>query len=120
MSCGRMPDNMMLEENYNSSAPVCDNQQDFNVAFRKALKHNMKEDVKKMGVWLYIYMILWLVFFVWALCIAMKVAPSGPDRTLHLVFAMVFSPIYVIAYYLGMMQSGSGMMFGMCGGGNRY
>lgn len=119
MSCGRYPD-MNMEENYDPSKPVCDNQSDFNIAVRKALKYNMKEDMKKAKPWIYVYMVLWAIFFVWAVIIAMKVAPAGAERTEHLVFAMVFSPIYVIAYYLGMMGNNIGMGFGMCGGSHKY
>lgn len=98
---------------------VCDNQNDFNQAVRSALKYNMKEDVKKSKPWIYIYLVLYLVFFVWAIMLAMQVNGSHAERIEHLVFAIVFSPVYVVAYYLCMMGKGgdSGMSagFGMCG-----
>lgn len=87
---------------------VCATQDDFNVAFDKALKQNNKDAMKKMAPWVYVYMVLWLIFFVWALVLAMQVA-SGPTRVVHLVFAMVFSPIYVLAYYLGALEGKSVM-----------
>lgn len=86
-------------ENYDPSQPVCDNQGDFNIAFRKALEHNTRETYKKSKPWLYVSLVLWVVFFVWAVMLGMQV-PAGPNRILHLVFAMMFSPVYVISYYL--------------------
>lgn len=121
MTCGRprMPINMdvmgPMEENYDPNKPVCDNQDTFSQAFRKAIKYNDKENLKKAKPWVYIYLVLWIVFFVWAILLAMQV-PSGPDRVEHIVFAMVLGPVYVLAYYLG---AYNGSMFGMCGG-NRY
>jgi len=82
---------------------VCDNQKDFNVAVRKAVENNREEIVKEVEPLLYVYMILWLVFFVWALMLAMQV-PKGPNRVVHLVLAMAFSPLYVIAHYVGAMK----------------
>lgn len=79
---------------------VCNSQDDFNVAFNKAVKQNNKDAMKKAGPWVLVYSILYLVFFVWALMLAMQV-PPGENRIVHLVFAMVFSPVYVLAHYIG-------------------
>ena len=103
-----------FEENYDPNKPVCDNQDDFNMALRKALKYNEKQDMKKAKPWVAVYLVLWLIFFIWAIILAMKVAP-GPERVEHLIFAMVFSPVYVLAHYLGVMKD-NGMM-GFRGGG---
>lgn len=92
---------------------VCDNQNDFNVAVKNALKYNVKETEKKMKPYIYVMLVLGVIFLVWAILLAMQVAP-GPGRVVHLVFAMMFSPMYVIAYYLGMLQS-SEIKMGMCG-----
>ena len=94
---------MSTQEHYDPSKPVCDNQADFNKAFHKALEHNNRENYKKSKPWMYVSVLLWVIFFVWALMLAMKVTP-GPERQVHLVFAMIFSPVYVLSYYLGMMQ----------------
>lgn len=82
-----------------TGANVCDNQDDFNVAFRKALKQNEKDDIKKAKGWIYVYLILWLVFLIWALMLAMQVSP-GPNRVVHLFLALLFSPAYVVGSYL--------------------
>lgn len=101
MSCGVQKNVSNDEfEYYDPNKPVCDNQSDFNHAFRKALKHNNKENLKKARPWMYVYMVLWLIFLVWALMLAIQV-PAGPERVEHLVFALVFGPAYVLAYYLG-------------------
>jgi hypothetical protein len=83
---------------------VCDSQADFNTAFRKAVKNMEKEDMKKNKTWIYIYMVLWFMFFIWAVLLAMKVE-SGPMKVMHLTFAMLFSPVYVVSYYLGLQQT---------------
>ena len=91
---------LMLEENYDPNQPVCNNQADFNQAYHNALKYNQESFVEKSKPWIYVYIVLWLVFFIWGLLIAMKV-PAGPERTEHILFAIVFSPVYVFAHYLG-------------------
>lgn len=122
MSCARVNSDLQPEddyeyytrtgrENYNPNAPVCDNQADFNQAFHEAVKYNRKKEMNKDKPWMYVYVVLWLIFFVWAIVIAMKVS-TGNDRTIHLVFAILFAPAYVLAYYLGMMDKG-GMGNGM-------
>ena len=87
-------------EYYDPNKPVCENQDDFNRAFRKAIKYNNKENMKKARPWIYVYLVLWLIFMVWGILLAMKIAP-GPERVEHLLFALVFGPAYVLAYYLG-------------------
>ena len=95
------------------SSSVCDTQNDFNVAFREAVKHDVRENEKKMKPMMYVSGVLMLIFLVWALLLAMQV-PAGSVRILHLVFAIIFSPVYVIGYYLGMIGS-KGAEMGMCG-----
>jgi hypothetical protein len=90
----------MYQEHYDPDQNVCTNQDDFNVAFRKAIDYNNRKNNRKIQAWLYVYGVIWLIFFIWAIVLAMQM-PVGVERVEHLVFAMVFSPIYVIAYYLG-------------------
>jgi archaellum biogenesis protein FlaJ (TadC family) len=91
-------------ENYDPNFPVCSNQDDFNEAFRTAVKYSRKEEAVKMRPYAYTYMVLWVIFLVWALILAMQV-PVGPSRVLHLVFAIVFAPAYVLGYYLGALNN---------------
>lgn len=88
---------------------VCDNQADFNKAFREAVKN----DMKKNKPWIYVSTVLLLIFLIWAVLLAMQV-PKGSERVEHLLFAMLFSPVYVLAYYLGILGKNSAQ-FGMCG-----
>lgn len=118
MSCGKKytPDiDEMAVENYDPNGPVCNNQADFNMAFRKALVANNKQDVKNMGGWLYVYVTLWFIFLFWAIVIAMRVS-AGRERTLHLVFAIVASPAYVLAHYVGLLGKNK---MGCCGDNRR-
>jgi NO-binding membrane sensor protein with MHYT domain len=91
-------------EHYDPSKPVCDNQADYNRAFRAALKYNRKQNVKDAGNWVLVYLIIHVIFLFWALMLAAKVQP-GPYRTMHMVFALLFSPAYVLAHYIGMLNS---------------
>lgn len=113
MSCGRMPQvnaDMAMMENYDPNKPVCDNQDDFNMAFRKAVKYTNKKNMKEAQPWLIVYAVLWLIFLFWGVMLAMKI-PSGPERVEHIVFAIVFGPAYVLAYYLSAMGKGGTMGF---------
>ena len=83
---------------------VCSDQNPFNNAVYTALKDLDKEDMEKHKSWRTVHIIIWMVFFLWAVFLAMKVN-NGPEKIEHLIFAMVFSPIYVLAYYLGMFSS---------------
>ena len=76
---------------------VCQNQDSFNKSFEKAVKYVEKQNQPKKWVQIVIFLIL-LVFIVWALILAMKVSPS--HRKLHLILALLFSPIYIISHYL--------------------
>lgn len=78
---------------------ICDSQDDFNSAFRKAVKYTNKENMKKAEPWMAISGVVLMIFLIWALMLAMKL-PPGPQKTEHLLFAILFSPIYVLAYYL--------------------
>lgn len=91
---------LMLEENYDPAQPVCNNQADFSQAYKNAIKDVQNSYMEESKPWIYVYAVLWLVFFVWGLLLAMKV-PDGPERTEHILFAIVFSPVYVLAHYLG-------------------
>lgn len=92
-----------VTENYDPNQPVCNNQADFNQALQAGLKYNYQEAVKKSEPWIWVYLVLYLIFFVWAIMLSLQV-PSGSNRTLHVVLAAVFGPIYVLSYYLGMLK----------------
>ena len=77
---------------------LCDNQDNFNDAFYKALKHSRKKDNKKMASGVGIYLVFHLIFLFWAIMLALK-QPKN-QQIVHLTLAIVFSPVYVLAYYL--------------------
>lgn len=78
---------------------VCADQATFNTAFREALKYNQDENMKPIRDNKYIG-IVWLVFFIWAMSLALR-APAE-QRVLHVLLAFVFGPVYILAYYIGM------------------
>ena len=82
---------------------VCSSGKSFNVAVKKAVDEMDKNAVEKTKPWLYVYAVIWMIFFVWALLLAMSL-PKGPTRVVHLTLAMVFSPLYVLAYYFGALE----------------
>jgi bacteriorhodopsin len=90
-------------ENYDPNSNVCDNQGDFNQALRAGIKYNNKQNMKKAQPWIWVYLGLYVVFFFWAIILALQVS-KGPQRTMHVTLAIVFAPAYVLAYYLGMLK----------------
>jgi hypothetical protein len=101
-------------ERYDPNSPVCQNQDDFNVAFKNAIKYNSDQNMKKAKPWLIVYAVLWAVFLVWGIVLAMQIT-SPVERVEHLLFAIIFSPAYVLAYYLGALSKpgSSGIPMGM-------
>lgn len=77
---------------------LCDNQDNFNDAFYNALQNSRKKDDKKRLSGIAIYMLFHLIFLFWAIILALK--QPKDQKIAHLTLAMVFSPAYVLAYYL--------------------
>lgn len=74
---------------------LCDNQDNFNDAFYKALKYsNNKKMVSGVGI----YMLIHLIFLFWGIMLALK--QPKDQQIVHITLAIVFSPAYVLAYYL--------------------
>jgi uncharacterized membrane protein YgcG len=94
------------KENYDVNQNVCGNQDDFNMAVKAAIKYTKKEDMKKARPWATICSVIWLIFLFWALMLAMRM-PVGSERVEHVLFAIVFSPAYVLAHYLGVFVGSS-------------
>ena len=75
-----------------------------------------EDDNRMSRGWMMVFTIVWAIFFIWAIILAMK-APHS-HRVVHLVLAIVFSPAYVLSYYLAGMHVSMGEMgFGGCGCG---
>ena len=51
--------------------------------------------------------LIMLAFYLWALLLAMKVSDKE-HRVLHITAALLTGPLYVLSYYLGMMDEMNG------------
>ena len=87
------------------SSNVCNNQKTFNKAVRNAFHHLDDDDnTQQNQAAKVIVTIIMLVFYLWALLLAMRI--SDPQhRVLHIVLALLTGPLYVLAYYLGIMEN---------------
>ena len=85
---------------------VCSNQDNFNQAYRKAVDSYDDLEYKSLSsnqkVVMGILISLQIIFIIWGVILAIKYIP-GPQRPLHLVFAMTTGPVYVLAFYLSLM-----------------
>jgi bacteriorhodopsin len=96
-------ENCIHLEGFTTGTP-CTSQGNFNEALRAGIKYNYKQNQKKAKPWIWVYLALYVIFFVWAILLAVQV-PAGQMRTVHVALAIVFSPVYVLAYYLGMLKN---------------
>ena len=83
---------------------VCVNQDTFNNSVYKALKFSeekMKKRDNKKCPYVTTYGITHIIFLIWAVILASRASPT--NRLIHMMVAIVLSPLYVIAYYLSMM-----------------
>ena len=84
---------------------VCADQVTFNNALSNGLDAYSTSKQPKKGVMIAVS-VIWLVFLVAAVVIALQVDVSDHShRIYHLFFALLAPPIYVIAYLFGMMAS---------------
>jgi succinate-acetate transporter protein len=81
---------------------ICQDQDNFNSSFYKALQYSREKETKGMGIVLSMYLILHTIFIFWAVLLAFKQEPQG--RIIHITLAIIFSPAYVISYYLNSLQ----------------
>jgi Ca2+/Na+ antiporter len=83
---------------------VCQNQESFNDAFQQAINTYPKKEydqltsTQKTSIMIQriIYIVLGLIFIVWAVMLAQK----SNDKTLHTLLAIIFSPLYILSYYI--------------------
>jgi len=76
---------------------VCDKQDDFNVAVRNAVVASNREAMRENRSFLKYYMLFLAIAFFWAIILAMKVDLPVDRKVYHMLFAILFSPAYVIA-----------------------
>lgn len=91
-------------ERYDPSKNVCDTQDDFNIALKKAVKYTEKDMIEKAKPAIYVYLIIWTMLAFWGVILAMKIADKD-TRVIHLVFALIAPPVYIISRYLADYQS---------------
>lgn len=77
---------------------VCENQDNFDAGIRKAVKYVEKKDRLSTLSMIVLSLIL-LIILVWAVMLA-KNFGTTEYSILHYVLAILFSPMYIVAYYL--------------------
>jgi hypothetical protein len=98
---------------------VCVSQDSYNQAFSQALDEYKKEQETRYGmrcgendfgckINVLIMSIIMIIFYLWALLIALKVK-DPENRTLHVLFALATGPLYVLAHYSSMLGSEQGL-----------
>jgi hypothetical protein len=80
---------------------VCQDQVTFNNAVKTAIKQMNEDKMKENRGIKAVVLVLYLVLTVWALTLAINAQVSSQtERILHLIFAILASPVYILAYYL--------------------
>ena len=78
---------------------LCKDQDTFNESVYKAIKEYDKKMSNKMKDPLTIYLVVHMIFIIWALILSLKHTKSE-QRIIHIMSALIFSPAYIIAYYI--------------------
>jgi hypothetical protein len=78
---------------------VCENQKNFNHAIYNAVKDYDRRERRQMSGFVTFYIMLHLVFLIWGVMLALTSVPKE-NRVLHITLAVLFSPAYVMSYYL--------------------
>jgi hypothetical protein len=78
---------------------VCDNQDKFNDAVYNAVEYTNKRQVESVQKGVVFYMLLHVMFLFWAVMLALRHV-NKDDRVVHLTLAVLFSPVYVLSYYI--------------------
>ena len=90
-----------IDEDSPKNNSVCDNQQNFNKAYSKAVDHYLNKSTKLttgQRVVMSLLLILQIAFIIWGIILALKMPPA--NRPVNVTLAILTGPIYVIAYYL--------------------
>ena len=78
---------------------ICQDQNSFNIAFKKALDDYNGKNVKNYNVIMGVSAAIYLILLIWAIFLAIKI-PDRDHRTLHIFFAIACPPLYIISHYL--------------------
>ena len=79
----------------------CANQHNFSRAFSKAYDSKEKS-MNKITTPVIVYLFIHLIFLVWGIMLAFK--QPLETRNVHITLALVFSPAYVLAHYLSLLE----------------
>lgn len=79
----------------------CANQHNFSRAFSKAYDSKEKS-MNKITTPVLVYLFIHLIFLVWGIMLAFK--QPLETRNVHITLAIVFSPAYVLAHYLSLLE----------------
>ena len=79
----------------------CANQHNFSRAFSKAYDSKEKS-MNKITTPVIVYLFIHLIFLVWGIMLAFK--QPLETRNVHITLAIVFSPAYVLAHYLSLLE----------------
>jgi uncharacterized membrane protein len=85
-----------------SNGNVCASQDTFNEAFKKAVKNYGQVPEKDKNLYTAVG-IIYLVLTIWAIILAMRISDSE-HRVIHIIFAVLFGPLYVLSHYLAMIR----------------
>lgn len=86
------------EESENQLVDVCQDQVTFNHAFKNAVHAYNKSYMEENQTYLTVVMIVWLLLTVWAVMLAARIRDPN-ERIEHIIFAVLFPPLYIVAYY---------------------
>ena len=78
---------------------VCDDQDTFNQAVYNAMKYEKKRERPSKTVHM-VASIIYIILLFWAVSLAMKMTPKS-ETIEHVLLAILFPPVYIIAYYMG-------------------
>ncbi len=93
------------------SGNICMDQDSYNQAFKQALnqykkdekvKYRCSDDDTGCKASVVIMSIIMIIFYLWAILLALKVRDSE-HRTLHVLFALATGPLYVLSHYASML-----------------
>lgn len=57
------------------------------------------DDKKSCHLYNFLMAIIYMIFLFWAIILAMKVQ-NNENKIIHMIFALIASPIYILSYYL--------------------
>tara|TARA_B100000401_G_scaffold223311_1_gene151116 strand:+ start:5204 stop:5500 length:297 start_codon:yes stop_codon:yes gene_type:complete len=84
---------------------VCRDQNTFNDAVHDAINNyrdsyswdSLSQSQKTMAI---LFLVFYLIFTIWAVILALRVPKENGARTFHVIVALLFGPLYFIAYYI--------------------